>query len=66
MADMLAEAEKLPDDTIAAAQAAVANNAELRDWMDETGHGNNAAIIRQFAKFPHNTVQENLKVRRRP
>ena len=60
MSDMLSEAEKLPDETIAAAQVAVANNDELREWMDASGYGNNAAIIRQFARNPHATVEENL------
>ena len=57
---MREHADKLSDETMAAAKSAVANNQPLKDFLNETGAGDHPDIIRRFAENPHTDPKENL------
>ena len=51
---------QLPEDTIREAQGAVARNEPLKEYLRESGAGNNTDIIRRFANNPDSDPVDNL------
>ena len=58
--DAYNSALQLSEDTIRGAQEAVARNEPLKEYLRESGAGNNTDVIRNFAQNPDADPVENL------
>ena len=57
---MREQAERLSEETVAAAKATVANDPVLKEFVNRTGAGDIPDVIRRFAENPHANPVDNL------